>query len=279
MLRQFLVVSVFALFAIAAAAAPRPSDSHPPESGTMKWGNLTVTVRQAPVGSFSEGKARVEIKDSKGKVLAALSDAIVANTAIREINGGGSPELVVNMFSGGLHCCFTNVVFTQDGGFRRLIDLPGGQIEGITAVKDLDGRGRPEIIMYDNNIWAYYDDLAFAYCPSMPLIIGWNGARYVNQTAKFPQQTLDSAKGYQADLLAALRKPRKDDNPTWREERRHSAALGYFSNMLVVGKGSEAKAWLRNHAPRETGSWLSGHESEIRKTVVAWSKTVYSPKG
>lgn len=272
-----LLMSVLALIAIPAAAAPRPSDSHPPESGTTRWGNLTVTIITPPEDGNSNANAHVKITNRSGKVLAYLSDRMVANIAIREINGGGRPELVVNMFSGGPHCCFTNIVFTQDGGFHRLIDLPGDNVEGITAVENLDKRGRPEIVMYDTNTWAYYY-LSFAASPSMPLVIGWNGARYVNQTAKFPQRSLEAAKAYQAGLLADLGKPRKDDTPEWREERRHSAALGYFSNMLVLGKGSEAKAWLAKNAPRETRTWLAGHEAEIRSTIKRWLKQDFTPK-
>jgi hypothetical protein len=247
-----------------------------PAQHTMEWGKLTVREIPPPEGAGPGAKCHVQVLDKAGKILVDLSDVFASDTALYELTGGGVEELEVNMYSGGAHCCYTNYVFTQDGGFRQLIDLPGGQICGIDAVKNIDGKGRPEIIVNDINTWAYFGGLAYAFSPAMPLIIGWNGKNYVNQTARFPQRSLDKARAYQRDLLSARRKDLGKDQDI-RPELCNAAALGYLANMLAIGKGKEADAWLRKNASKDTLAWLAENRTDIRRTMAKWSKADYTP--
>lgn len=274
-MRTWLLLIATVLAATPASAQTNGNAGRPP---VMKWGKLTVRTTERPADAPAGAMSHLRIVDRNGRVLADLKDAMVTGVTFRKLTRSRIPELEVNMYSGGAHCCYTNYVFTQAGGFHRLIDLPGGQVEGIAAVKDLNHDGRAEIIVVDTQTWAYYGDLAFAFCPSMALVIGWNGHRYVNQTARFPQRSLASATKYQASLMLALLTRAKDDDREIRLELRHGAALGYFANMLAVNRASEAKEWLKGHAPLETRRWLSKNEPDIRRTIAVWSKSVYSPQ-
>lgn len=264
------LVSATPALAQSADGSDRPS--------VLKWGALRVRTIARPADAPAGAVSHLRIEDKSGRFLADLNDVIVAGVTLRKLTGNPIPDLEVDMFSGGAHCCFTNYVFTQNGTFHRLIDLPGGQIEGIASLKDFNHDGRAEIIVVDNQTWAYYSDLAFAFCPSIALVIGWDGHRYVNQTARFPQPSLASARSYQSSLLATLHKsPREENDPEIRLELRHGAAIGYFANMLAVNRATAAKAWLKTHAPLETRQWLAGNEPDIRRTVARWSAAVYSP--
>jgi hypothetical protein len=274
---RVLCAVVLETMLLACAHAQRADDA--PGPSAMKWGALTVRTIPRPENAPAGAMSHLRIEDKSGRVLADLKDVMVAGAKLRKLNGNRIPDLEVNMFSGGAHCCYTNYLFTQNGGFHRLLDLPGGQVEGIAAVQDYNHDGRAEIIMADNQTWAYYGDLPFAFCPSMALVIGWDGHRYVNQTARFPQRSLASAVTYQASLLATLHKsPKDDEDPEIRLEIRHGAALGYFANMLAVNRAAVARTWLTTHAPLETRQWLASNEPDIRRTVALWSKTVYSTR-
>lgn len=98
--------------------------------------------------------------------------------SIRQLDGTGPPEVVLNLFSGGAHCCWTTLIFT---GAHRTTKQWG---DTSPLLKDADGDGKPEFHAVDTSfayaftsfagsrfpaqVWKYADGRMQDITPSFP---------------------------------------------------------------------------------------------------------------
>jgi hypothetical protein len=225
-----------------------------------RWGAYTVTVEKTEANE-EYSNTRLRILDRKGQVMREILWQVILAVEFPELTGKGIPELAVLVHNGGLRGYFTQYYFTQEEGLRNLLAfwiLNGG---GISAVKDLNGDGRPELIAHTDAL-AYFTGLLPAECPWVRRVIGWNGRRYVDQTRRYPAGSRQAARSYRADFLVALKQRGSDS-----ESHRRVAALGYYGHALTIGEGGPARRWLLQHAPRATRRWLLQTERELRRRL------------
>ncbi len=226
----------------------------------LAWGPYTVLVEKESRDEFSP--ERLRIQDASGKVLREVRDQRVVSVALQEINGGGAPELYVQAFSGGAHCCSLDLYFTRDGGQVKNELLYQGDNYGMVAAKDLDGDGRPEFIA-GNDALAYFGGLSYAGSPSLTMIVGWDGKRYADLTRRFPERSRASMRRYQDEFLKALKS--RDD---FREERLRASAAGCYGAALTIGTGETARQWVLARAPLSTRRWFLRSEKDLRRAVL-----------
>src|SRR3954463_2206659 len=82
------------------------------------------------------------------RVCSQLGDARHALT-VRDLDGDADPEVLVDTYTGGAHCCIVTPIFRWAGdGYRRLTGFFGNV--GYT-LDDLDGDGRPEFVTADDS--------------------------------------------------------------------------------------------------------------------------------
>lgn len=101
-----------------------------------------------------------------------------------DVNGDGLPEVVLETYSGGAHCCFTNIIYTMSGSsIHEILHSVESNCGGL--LKDLDGDGVMEYDTCD-------DSFAYAYCPfvaspAVRVIYAYDPAqgKYVPATPKF----------------------------------------------------------------------------------------------
>jgi hypothetical protein len=165
------------------------------------------------------------------------------------------------------HCCHTEYYFTREGGLRNLL-IFDGRNSGISALKDLNGDGRPELLA-GSDVLAYFDDLSFAASPEIQMVIGWNGTRYVDQTRRYPEPSRQLAREYRVTFRAAVERHGRQA-----EEARRSAAAGYYGNAVAIGEGAAARRWLLSHAPRTTRRWLLREEAALRRAVASGERKI-----
>ena len=126
-----------------------------------------------------------------------LNDVLDEQVNLKDINGDGQLELIVQTYSGGAHCCFSTLVYQFEPELTQVLaSLPsncGGQFE------DLRGDGVPEFITCDDR-WAY------RYCPfamsPLPLIVleYQPGRGYVNASPDYPEKYAESLQRYRGLL-------------------------------------------------------------------------------
>ncbi len=103
-----------------------------------------------------------------------------------DIDGTGYPNVIIEKYSGGAHCCFSTSVYDL-GETLTPVDLPpspGGNSPG--EFEDLNGDGVFEFLTAD-------DSFAYAYCcfagsPAVPVVLVYSPAvrRYVPASFKYP---------------------------------------------------------------------------------------------
>lgn len=93
----------------------------------------------------------------------------------RDITGGHVPNLVVQTFSGGIHCCAQATVFGLGPALATLGTIDGA--DGDIVFEDLDGDGVPEVKIGDFR-FAYWRDYSFAETPVPDVILAWRHGAY-----------------------------------------------------------------------------------------------------
>jgi hypothetical protein len=74
----------------------------------------------------------------------------------KDITGEGHPDVIVERYSGGAHCCFSTAVYDLGPALTKVLETPESNCSG--RFDDLDGDGVFEFVTCD-------DLFAYAYCP------------------------------------------------------------------------------------------------------------------
>jgi len=104
---------------------------------------------------------------------------------VRDLDGDGEPEVLLDLYSGGAHCCFSSRIYRYDssaGRYRvsaRSWGNPGYHL------RDLNGDGRPEFVTADDRFAYRFASFAFSGLPIK--IWSYRAGTFTNVTRKFPK--------------------------------------------------------------------------------------------
>ena len=110
--------------------------------------------------------------------------AKVSSVQVIDLDGTGQPNVVLNLFSGGAHCCSVAQVFTFDPGTmtygmtERDFGDPGDRIE------DLNHDGHLEFVTADDRFAYAFTDFAASGLPLQ--ILTFTGSRFQDVTNHYP---------------------------------------------------------------------------------------------
>lgn len=136
-----------------------------------------VVDREATIGSHLVQVWRPSSPDSpsfeqittislNGQMLAQVGSSAEVDLSGRDVTGEGNPDLVIQTFSGGAHCCFSTVIYDLGATLRKVLETRPSNCGG--TLEDLDGDGSMEVVICD-------DLFAYTYCPfassPMPRVI------------------------------------------------------------------------------------------------------------
>jgi hypothetical protein len=104
---------------------------------------------------------------------------------LNDLDSDGTPEVVLQAYTGGAHCCMAITTYTwQDEQFQPIyfgyLDGGGGRFE------DLNGDGLTEFVTLDNAFFYTFSSYAGSYPPS--LILTFQNGEYVDTTSEFAQR-------------------------------------------------------------------------------------------
>jgi hypothetical protein len=204
-----------------------------------------------------------------GRIVWAYPDQenAIVSVACRDLTGDRTPELAVETYSGGAHCCTDLTVLSLGSPVRVLLRYGAGN-SGV-EIKDLDRDGRPELVLGDDT-FAYFDDLCFACSPSsFPLVACYRGGRFEDCTRRFPSLLRAKARQWTAALRDELRKPA---DAAARDYAR-GAALGLYASHMLLGE--EAAGWAAVRAltrRRDIVDWLARHRATVRNWAATRAK-------
>jgi len=158
---------------------------------------------------------------------------------VRDLDGDGEPEVLVDTFSGGAHCCTITPIFRWDGvggvGYRRLTQNFG---DIGYSIKDLDGDGRPEFVTADDAFAYEFTAYAFDEFPLEILAYGTDRSGRTalrDVTAGYPKMVAAEAASFRREIPKA----RHGGDP-------RGVIAAYVADLYRLDRKAQANAYLRS---------------------------------
>ena len=189
------------------------------------------------------GEDIVMIEKEDAESIKIESASAIAPLTGADINGDGTPEVIIEIYTGGAHCCFGTQVYSLGETPELILDKPKSNAGG--QFQDLDGDKIYEFVTYD-------DVLSYEYCPyvSSPfvkVIMAYDAeeGRYLPASPKFPEEY---AEDIEKDTKNAERvaKANKSENGEW-DETTKCSILPITLDYLYLGETDTARAVLEKY--------------------------------
>ncbi len=178
---------------------------------------------------------------------------------VQDLDADGIQDVIVIHFTGGAHCCFEYLVFSEGPDGIQLGDWFSLGNDAIGTVEDLDGDGIPELDASDDRL-AYFPDLSYAASPSLPLVLCRTGeGTYADCTILFPDRMQAAADAFEAALSDAVQRQASD-------EEKRSAALGLVTAYLLMAPTDEGWTKVGSLCP-ECEDWLLQNQGELENRL------------
>jgi hypothetical protein len=117
----------------------------------------------------------VDVLQNGHRVFAVRAADARIESAGKDITGDHIPDLVVQEYSGGMHCCSQATVLSLGPSLTTLGTIDGA--DGDIVFEDADGDGIPEVKIGDFR-FAYWRDYSFAETPVPDVILAWRNGAY-----------------------------------------------------------------------------------------------------
>ncbi len=249
-----IVAATAAVLAIAALLAKRAGERGPVRADAPVAGPIRVlppdSVITGPVDAESTvgayvlrvfrdtvaGDKIVDIKQNGHRVFAVRAADARFELAGRDLNGDRTPDVVIQIFSGGMHCCSQATVLELGTTLRKLGVIDGA--DGDITFEDLDNDGVPEARVGDFR-FAYWRDYAFAETPVPDVVLAWRGGQY--------RPACDLMKE-DPPTPAMLARRARELTRDWSEGDPPAAFWGYVVDLIYAGHPDAAwrffdRAW------------------------------------
>jgi hypothetical protein len=167
---------------------------------------------------------------------------------VRQLDGTGPPEVIVNLWSGGMHCCSETWVFTG-----AHVTKEGWGHFNPPKLRDADGDGKPEFHGIDTGFAYLFGSFAASHFPAK--VWSYANGRINDVTRSFPAEV-------QADMAnqyAGYQECLTGENPN-RSECVRGALAAYAADGYSLGQGDQAMAVVQ--AAIDAGQTDPGPEDE-----------------
>lgn len=184
------------------ACAPAAADAQYGQKAgteTASAGNVTATIAwDAAEYGIANGRLKIDragVTAFNAAIPDVLCDGCITsvveenhNVEVRDLDGDGEPEVLVNGYTGGAHCC----VLLGIWDYRAPAGIYGAVVRNFGSSSfnliDLDGDGRPELQTDDVRFEDLFSSHAASFPPPRILSYGRpNGvARFKDVTKRFP---------------------------------------------------------------------------------------------
>jgi hypothetical protein len=109
---------------------------------------------------------------------------------VRDLDGDGEPEVLLDLYWGGAHCCFWSRVYRYDqaGRYRVSLHFWGNPSY---RLRDLNADSKPELVTADDRFAYRFASFAFSGLPVR--IWSYAAGRFTDATRRFPKQIAGDA--------------------------------------------------------------------------------------
>ncbi len=230
-------------------------------SGTAECGEFTVEW-SAPAGKLP-ADATLVVSDADGTPVLEVTKRATPGRFLQinplwcgDLLGDGGMVIGYHLFTGGAHCCFTAEAFELGEKPRRILEADLGNAERLMP-EELDGAPPLELVSL-SDLFAYFDALAFAFSPFLPLVFAYDGERYAEATRP------DHVRADLEEALVSLDQALQG-RPSFELVAGH--ALRAFADYVLLGEAAEGLADLRARVPERVAAWLDRHAARAEALV------------
>ena len=179
--------------------------------------------------------------DGVEQVNKKTSTVFTGGVSLQDLDTNGTPEVIVETYSGGAHCCTNFKIYTwsnnqfieQDTGF---LDGSGGEFT------DLDEDGKIEFVTSDNSFLYKFSSYAASFPPS--LVLSFRNGELQDTTRQHPNELRSRAwQMYQSFLEA-----KKGNYPV------NGFLAGYVAQKALLGEYQQGWDFMLAHYDK-TSDW------------------------
>jgi hypothetical protein len=174
----------------------------------------------------------VDIKQSNHRVFAARAADARLESVGKDITGDHIPDVVVQAFSGGMHCCSQATVLELGAQLTTIATIEGA--DGDIEFDDVDGDGIPEVKIGDWR-FAYWREYAFVETQVPEVILRFDHGGY--------RPACDLMKQPAPDRAALERKARALTDG-WTVGDPPAEFYGYALDLIYGGNADLAWRWI-----------------------------------
>ena len=231
-------VAAFALLASAAAAKTETATSGPVTAtlsydhvtDAPEWKNLQLTIARAGTQVLAVDPS---FGDCERPYCAPAGFANRDSVLAEDLDSDGEPEVIVDLYTGGAHCCYVSRFYRFNGATYTPADRNFG--DPGYRIADLDGDGVKELITADYRFG--YTFTAFAYSLMPVRIYDLRAGGWQLVTKRFPDRIRKDAKAN----WHSFRKAGRQGEP-------RGAIAAWAADELMLGRRAHARQTLNRLA-------------------------------
>ena len=172
---------------------------------------------------------------------------------VRDLDRDGEPEVLVDLYSGGAHCCFYTDVYRYVPRSRTYRPTLGFWGDLSPRLADLGGDGRPELRTGDDRFAYVFASFAASAFPIR--ILRFDHGRFVDVTRRFPRLVRRDATELYALYRSQLRSPSYDVR---------GILAAWLADQYSLGRGRAGwrvleRAERRGELGRKPDTWPVGN--------------------
>jgi hypothetical protein len=262
-------VKIFVSAATAALVVVGVAAASPIHSKTAASGSVRATVTWRNAHFFEAKSVRLRITRSGATALDTTNFGVDRPQTIkaRDLDADGEPEVLVDFYTGGAHCCFFSRIYRFEGStYIPLRHLWGDLGYGL---HDLDGDGTPELQSADDRF--AYAFTAYAASAFPIQIWEYDGGRLVDVTRRYSTLIRRDAARLWRDSLRQ-RKDRSFDDV-------RGILAAWAADEYLLGRSAQAWTTLRKlnrtGVLKGDGPWPHG-SAYLRKLRTFLQKNGYA---
>ena len=275
--RAAAAAAVLALAALPGAASADDAGSLTASAGavqaTLTWDKAELGVANPRLAIVRGGAALFDASPvagsdscSEGYCSFLASGKRKSALQVVDLNGDGEPEVLVDAYSGGAHCCALTEILAFNGTGYGVTEAYWGNTG--YELQDLDVDGKPELVGYDDAFAGAFSSFAASFFP--PRVVDYD----------------PSIKGALRDVtdhfVALIRKNQRQAlHALKRARRQHYETLGivaaYVADMYLIGDNDAVRPYLKRARKRGDLRTISGRapRSFERKLLAFLKKQGY----